>query len=151
MQVAERANGRARHATSADCARSIIKEEGFQGLFSGLPATLMRETPQQLIYFPAYHFAKYALQHVCAGGFALPASSHAMAAGAFAGVATWLPPFYWVDVVKSRLETSPPGTYEGFVDCARHVYREEGGAYFFRGLSAALMRAAVLHSTLFVV
>lgn len=71
--------------------------------------------------------------------------------GGLAGVATWLPPVFSVDVVKTRLQSAPKGTYSGMWDCAQKSYRAEGAGVFFRGLNIALIRAFPLHGTIFVV
>ena len=34
-------------------------------------------------------------------------------AGGTAGVVQWLPPFFCFDVIKSRMQTSPPHYYKG--------------------------------------
>ena len=48
-------------------------------------------------------------------------------AGGSAGVAQWLPPIYYADIIKSRMQTSPHGMYDGLWDCARKIAREPNG------------------------
>lgn len=40
-----------------------------------------------------------------------------MLAGGVAGCVHWLPPVYWLDVVKTRMQTAEPGVYHGVWDC----------------------------------
>jgi solute carrier family 25 (mitochondrial carnitine/acylcarnitine transporter), member 20/29 len=57
-----------------------------------------------------------------------------------AGVAMWsiaIPP----DVIKSRIQASPAGTYKGFTDCGLQILRQEGPGALFKGLGPALLRA----------
>ena len=53
-------------------------------------------------------------------------------AGGTAGTVQWLPPFYFLDVIKSRMQTAPQGTYAGIAGCARQLYAEHGPQVFFR-------------------
>ena len=68
-----------------------------------------------------------------------------------AGFVQWLPPFYFLDIIKSRMQTSLPGTYTGIAHCVQVIYKEGGSAIFFRGLTPALIRAFTLHSIIFLV
>ncbi len=57
-----------------------------------------------------------------------------------AGVAMWsiaIPP----DVIKSRIQAAPAGTYSGFMDCAGKIVAKEGPQALFKGLGPALLRA----------
>lgn len=57
-----------------------------------------------------------------------------------AGVAMWsiaIPP----DVIKSKIQAAPQGTYKGFMDCTRQIIASEGVAGLFKGLGPALLRA----------
>ena len=42
------------------------------------------------------------------------------------------------------------GTYSGLLDCTVKSFRQEGIVVFFRGISAALVRAFPLHGAVFV-
>ena len=53
-------------------------------------------------------------------------------AGGTAGTIQWLPPMYCLDVIKSRMQTAPRGTYSGIKDCATQMYAEGGYKVFFR-------------------
>ena len=61
-------------------------------------------------------------------------------AGGTAGTIQWLPPIYCFDVIKSRMQTAPQGTYTSISDCAKKMYKEEGARVFVRyGLCAAFL------------
>jgi solute carrier family 25 carnitine/acylcarnitine transporter 20/29 len=57
-----------------------------------------------------------------------------------AGVAMWtiaIPP----DVLKSRLQSAPAGTYKGTADVLRVLLKTEGPQALFKGLGPAMLRA----------
>lgn len=57
-----------------------------------------------------------------------------------AGVAMWtiaIPP----DVLKSRLQSAPAGTYKGVADVLRVLLKNEGPQALFKGLGPAMLRA----------
>jgi solute carrier family 25 carnitine/acylcarnitine transporter 20/29 len=53
-------------------------------------------------------------------------------AGGTAGTIQWLPPIYCFDVIKSRMQTAPQGTYKNIQECAKAMYAEGGAKVFFR-------------------
>ena len=57
---------------------------------------------------------------------------------------------YPPDVVKSKIQAFPPGTYRGMWDCARRSAQAEGPLVFFRGIEMALLRAFPLHASIFL-
>jgi hypothetical protein len=58
-----------------------------------------------------------------------------------------------VDVVKSLLQTQPPGVrmYAGTIDCAKRVVAEHGARALFRGLGPVAVRAFPAHAIGFFV
>ena len=81
------------------------------------------------------------------GGRGAGADGATLLAGAFAGVTSWMS-IYPLDVIKSRVQAAP-GRYTGMADCARAAVRDEGWTVLFRGLSACLLRAAVVNAAIF--
>ncbi|RUS18891.1 mitochondrial carrier domain-containing protein [Endogone sp. FLAS-F59071] len=66
-----------------------------------------------------------------------------------AGVAMWciaIPP----DVLKSRLQSAPAGTYKGTLDVLRHTLRTDGPAALFKGLGPAMLRAFPANAACFL-
>ncbi|SNX84593.1 probable YMC1 - Protein of the mitochondrial carrier family (MCF) [Melanopsichium pennsylvanicum] len=59
-------------------------------------------------------------------------------AGTFGGIAQVLvgQP---LDIIKVRLQTSPPGTYTGMVDCATRIVTNEGPLAFYKGTLTPLL------------
>ncbi len=43
-------------------------------------------------------------------------------------------------VLKSRIQSAPTGTYSGFMDCARKTIAADGVAALWRGLGPAMAR-----------
>jgi len=137
------------YRNSVQCLTEVVKAEGvYQGLFRGLMPTIVREISQYMIYYPAYEIAKTTAAGEGGDVNSLPAHKLVMC-GAFAGVAQWVPT-YWQDVVKSRIHNAEPGTYRGFLDCSKHLYRTEGFRVFWVGFNAAMIRAAPMHGFIFL-
>ncbi|KAI9206744.1 mitochondrial carrier domain-containing protein [Polychytrium aggregatum] len=120
-----------------DAGVGVFREGGLKGLYRGTIATLARDIPGSAAYFVAYEAVYRALK---------PKNNEAMSmgavmfAGGMAGVAMWsiaIPP----DVIKSRIQAAPPGTYKGFMDCATKMIATEGPSSLFKGLGPALLRA----------
>ena len=44
-------------------------------------------------------------------------------------------------VIKSRLQSAPNGTYTGFTDCVRKTIKADGVGALWKGFSAAMARA----------
>ena len=146
MVVLEAPGGKSPYSWSGSCARDLVRTQGIRGLFQGMGSVLLREVPQFAVYYPWYEFARRkGLEH----GYFSPIVVQALAGGT-AGVVQWLPPFYFFDVIKSRMQTAPIGRYSSITHCARKLFEEEGVMVFFRGLSPALLRAFPLHALIFV-
>jgi hypothetical protein len=70
-------------------------------------------------------------------------------AGGSAGVVQWIAT-YPIDVVKTRIQASPPNAYRSMWECAASSVRAEGLGVMFRGLGIAVVRAFPLHATIFL-
>jgi len=132
-----------------DAFKKIIKEEGvFRGLYKGSGLTLIRDSSGSVAYYAGYEVIKDALT---AGNKEGSLSFGAiMFAGGMAGVMNWLiavPP----DVIKSRYQTAPAGTYPGGM---RQVFTElvqkEGLGGLYKGLAPALARAFPANAACFL-
>ncbi|XP_052265323.1 electrogenic aspartate/glutamate antiporter SLC25A13, mitochondrial-like isoform X2 [Dreissena polymorpha] len=119
---------------------SVIKELGFLGLYKGSRACFLRDIPFSAIYFPAYaHFKKY---YADENGYNSPGSLFCAAVCAGAPAAAIPTP---ADVIKTRLQVAArkgQTTYNGVIDCARKIYREEGFYAFWKGAPARVFRSA---------
>ncbi|TGZ32449.1 Calcium-binding mitochondrial carrier protein Aralar1 [Temnothorax longispinosus] len=103
---------------------TVVKELGLFGLYKGARACFLRDVPFSAIYFPMYAHTKARLADE--GGYNTPLSL--LVSGAIAGVpaAALVTP---ADVVAREGQT----TYNGLLDCARKIYREEGARAFWKG------------------
>ncbi|KAM9785611.1 mitochondrial glutamate carrier 1-like [Neosynchiropus ocellatus] len=134
-----------RSVSATQIASELLRTKGVTGLYRGLGATLMRDIPFSVVYFPLF-------AHIHQLG--QPSS----------GVATV--PFYWsflsgltagcvaavavspCDVVKTRLQSIRKGnneeTYNGIVDCIRKILRKEGPGAFLKGAGCRALVIAPL-------
>ncbi|KAF8788513.1 calcium-binding mitochondrial carrier protein Aralar1-like [Argiope bruennichi] len=121
-------------------ALTVIRDLGLTGLYKGARACFLRDIPFSAIYFPVYAHTKLAFAdvdgHNGAGSLLLSAC--------IAGV----PAAYLVtpaDVIKTRLQVAAregQTTYTGVLDACRKIWKEEGGAAFWKGGPARVFRSA---------
>ena len=118
--------------------RRVFREEGYRGLFRGLPPTLLGYVPSWAIYFNCYEWAKLELKE----SLGIEASAQrAMLGAVFAGCAanTVTNPFW---VVRTRLQAQrhfgvAAPKYSGTLDCLLKVIRGEGPKALLKGLAAS--------------
>lgn len=131
-----------------DVVRQLYKQGGLKSIFRGTGATLARDGPGSAAYFCAYEASKRMLT---------PAGQdpqqlnflNVLTAGGLAGMAMWalaIPP----DVIKSRYQGAPHGTYTGFLDCARQTVAKDGIKALFKGFGPAMARAFPANAATFV-
>eukprot|EP00063_Salmo_salar_P056615 XP_014031450.1 PREDICTED: mitochondrial glutamate carrier 1-like isoform X1 [Salmo salar] len=130
-----------RSHTAMQLTRELLRSQGIAGLYKGLGATLLRDVPFSIIYFPL--FAN--LNSLGGRGADGPAPFYvSFASGCIAGstAAVAVNP---VDVIKTRIQTMTRGsqedTYSGVTDCIRKILRQEGPSAFLKG---AYCRALVI-------
>lgn len=119
---------------------SVVKELGFLGLYKGSRACFLRDIPFSAIYFPAYAHVKKALADE--NGYNNPGSL--LLAATIAGMPAAAIPTP-ADVIKTRLQVAARRghtTYDGVIDCAKKIYREEGFAAFWKGAPARVCRSS---------
>ncbi|KIJ46479.1 hypothetical protein M422DRAFT_250071, partial [Sphaerobolus stellatus SS14] len=122
-----------------DVIRVLYREGGLPSIFRGSVATIMRDGPGSAAYFAAYEVVKKALTPKGADPSQLNLGAIIVAGGS-AGVAMWsiaIPP----DVIKSRIQSAPNGTYSGFLDCARKTIAADGVKALWKGFGPAMARA----------
>lgn len=107
-----------------------------------------REVPSYGIYCLTYEFLSAKMHH---HEFT---DSHGIVAdlvsGGVAGSLTWFSiiPF---DVIKSRFQADFTGEYEGFLHCAKELYREGGVRIFYTGCLVTCLRAFPVNAVTFLV
>lgn len=109
----------------------VVKELGLFGLYKGARACLLRDVPFSAIYFPVYAHTKASFADE--DGYNHPLTL--LAAGAIAGIpaASLVTP---ADVIKTRLQVAArqgQTTYNGVLDAAAKIMREEGPRAFWKG------------------
>ncbi|KAM3877042.1 mitochondrial glutamate carrier 1-like [Diretmus argenteus] len=127
--------------TAMQITRELLKTKGIAGLYTGLGATLLRDVPFSIIYFPLFanlnslgsHEADSAAPFYCS-------FLSGCLAGSTAAVAV-----NPVDVIKTRLQSvtkeNQEEEYRGVTDCIRRILRHEGPSAFLKG---AYCRALVI-------
>ncbi|XP_036961931.1 mitochondrial glutamate carrier 1 isoform X2 [Acanthopagrus latus] len=122
----------------------LLKTRGLAGLYRGAGATLMRDVPFSMIYFPLFANLNALGQEIVDNVQTRAPFWHSFVAGCTAGsvAAVAVTP---LDVIKTRLQTLQKGegedTYRGIIDCTRRIMRREGPAAFLKG---ATCRALVI-------
>uniref|UniRef100_A0AAY4CA71 Mitochondrial glutamate carrier 2 n=1 Tax=Denticeps clupeoides TaxID=299321 RepID=A0AAY4CA71_9TELE len=125
----------------------LLQTKGLSGLYRGAGATLLRDVPFSMIYFPLFANLN-ALGRRAPGCQGDPQERapflQSFLAGCTAGsvAAVAVTP---MDVIKTRLQTLQKGegedSYRGILDCTRRILRREGPAAFLKG---ATCRALVI-------
>jgi solute carrier family 25 carnitine/acylcarnitine transporter 20/29 len=131
-----------------DVLKQLYREGGMRSIYRGSVATVARDGPGSAAYFAAYEVTKKALTPAGASPSDLNLGA-VIFAGGMAGVAMWaiaIPP----DVLKSRLQSAPTGTYSGFMDCARKTIAADGVGALWKGFGPAMARAFPANAATFV-
>ncbi|CDF40797.1 unnamed protein product [Chondrus crispus] len=130
-QVALTANG------PFSIARNIARAEGVRGFFRGLLPTLIGILPARATYFWAYATTKSSLSQ----RFGESPLVHMLSAAAAGVSSNTLTNPIWL--MKSRVQLQAgatagnPMVYRGYGDAMVRIFREEGVAGFFKGLTAS--------------
>ncbi|KAF4322563.1 hypothetical protein BBO99_00003850 [Phytophthora kernoviae] len=142
--------GEGRYHGPLDCLMKVAKEDGIKGLFRGYSALLLRDVPFSFFFFGSYQAitssaasllgkeSKNDLNPLCI-----------LASGGLAGATSWAIMFP-VDVLKSRMQTASSNAPLSLRGAFRTVYSELGVRGFYRGWSAAVMRAFPANGSLFL-
>lgn len=126
-----------------------MRDYGVKGLFRGLTMTVAREMPSYFCFFGVYEAVREALKP--AGRTRADCGLLATTlAGATGGLLLWTVTFP-VDVVKSRIQLNDELPTRGWTVCLLHVYRNEGMAALYSGLSPTLVRCIPSSAVLFLV
>uniref|UniRef100_A0A3P8Z446 Mitochondrial glutamate carrier 1 n=2 Tax=Esox lucius TaxID=8010 RepID=A0A3P8Z446_ESOLU len=126
-------------------ARELLATKGVTGLYRGLGATLMRDIPFSVVYFPLFAHLNQLGQRSL-GDTTVPfywSFLAGCAAGSTAAVAV-----NPCDVIKTRLQSLSKGaneeTYSGVVDCISKILRKEGPGAFLKGAGCRALVIAPL-------
>ncbi|KAF8807735.1 hypothetical protein BYT27DRAFT_7233219 [Phlegmacium glaucopus] len=148
LQVQGQGGSERKYKGVTDVLKHLYKEGGLRSIFRGTGATLARDGPGSAAYFAAYEVTKKALTPAGASPSDLNLGAIILAGGT-AGVAMWslaIPP----DVLKSRLQSAPTGTYSGMLDCARKTIAQDGVRALWKGFGPAMARAFPANAATFL-
>lgn len=138
-----------KYAGPVDCAKQLYREGGIRSIYRGTAATLLRDVPASGMYFMTYEWLQHILTPKGHDRNELSVS-RTLTAGGFAGMFNWLvaiPP----DVLKSRLQTAPAGTYpNGIRDVFRELLRNEGIFALYKGVIPVMLRAFPANAACFL-
>ncbi|XP_006862783.1 PREDICTED: mitochondrial glutamate carrier 2 [Chrysochloris asiatica] len=125
-------------------ARELLHTQGLAGLYKGLGATLLRDIPFSIIYFPLFaNLNNLGLSELTGKA----SFAHSFVSGCVAGsvAAVAVTP---LDVLKTRIQTLKKGlgeeAYSGIVDCARKLWIQEGSSAFMKGAGCRALVIAPL-------
>ncbi|XP_078276944.1 mitochondrial glutamate carrier 1-like isoform X1 [Rhinoraja longicauda] len=130
-----------RPMSATQIAKDLFYSQGFRGLYKGLGATILRDVPFSVIYFPLFANLNKLGQNSVDGRASFV---HSFLSGCIAGsiAAVAVNP---CDVIKTRFQSLHRGAneeaYSGVVDCARKIWKNEGPSSFLKG---SVCRALVI-------
>ncbi|CDZ96343.1 mitochondrial tricarboxylate transporter [Phaffia rhodozyma] len=133
------------HGTS-----SIIRSEGFAGIYRGLSAVMLRQGANSAVRFTTYSTLKQLVQGNGPPGQPLPGGV-TFGIGALAGIVTVYStmPF---DVIKTRMQSLAAKTeYRNFIHCGYRIFTEEGILRFWKGTTPRLARLTLSGGIVFYV
>lgn len=148
LQVQGQGGSEVKYKGVTDVLKHLYKEGGVRSIFRGTGATLARDGPGSAAYFAAYEVTKKFLTPAGSSPSQLNLGA-IIVAGGTAGVAMWaiaIPP----DVLKSRLQSAPTGTYSGILDCARKTIAADGVGALWKGFGPAMARAFPANAATFL-
>lgn len=122
-----------RPMSATQIAKDLFYSQGFRGLYKGLGATILRDVPFSVVYFPLFANLNKLGQNSVDGRASIV---HSFLSGCIAGsiAAVAVNP---CDVIKTRFQSLHRGAneeaYSGIVDCARKIWRNEGPSTFLKG------------------
>lgn len=124
--------------------RDLVAKDGITSVFRGYGATLIRDVPFSMMYFPFFAY----LNSLGYRDGKTPHPVHSLVSGLSAGMvsAGAVTP---LDVIKTRLQAAPTtgstkSKYKGFGDAFVKILRQEGVPAFFKGAVPRMIVVAPL-------
>lgn len=140
-----------------DCARQVIRVQGFQGLWSGLTGSLAFRS-NFFWMFLTFEALMRGFSRLTGSPYEISTGTANFLSGGLASFAFWgmaIP----ADNIKNRMMSHPyplpyPSstsiTRPSFISVARHIYYRDGYSGFFRGLGPSLLRAFPVNASAFL-
>ncbi|XP_069489669.1 mitochondrial glutamate carrier 1-like isoform X2 [Ambystoma mexicanum] len=130
--------------SATQIAAKLLRSDGIRGLYKGLGATILRDVPFSIIYFPLFsHLNKLGQASSEQRAPFYHSFLSGCAAGSFSAVCV-----NPCDVIKTRLQSLQKGAHEenyrGVVDCARSIWLKEGPSAFLKGAGCRALLIAPL-------
>ncbi|XP_055902311.1 congested-like trachea protein [Eupeodes corollae] len=139
LQVQSDTKGSKKYDGMIDCAKKLYKEGGLRSIFKGSCATMLRDVPANGMYFFVYEYLQDMAKQK-AGAENVGVYS-ALFAGGMAGMSYWILGMP-ADVLKSRLQTAPEGTYKhGIRSVFADLIKKDGPFALYRGVVPVMIRA----------
>ncbi|XP_018328678.1 congested-like trachea protein [Agrilus planipennis] len=121
-----------------DCAMKLFKEGGIKSIYRGFLATVLRDVPAAGLYFSTYEFFQNMFTD---NGKKESSKASTLFSGGMAGVANWIIGMP-ADVLKSRLQGAPEGTYPGGMkDVFVELMKTDGPLGLYKGITPVILRA----------
>jgi len=146
LQVQSSAGGPKKYSGPVDVIRSLHREGGVRSIFRGSAATAARDGPASAAFFASYELIQRWLQGPERTQLSVGST---LVAGGLAGMCNWLVAIP-MDVVKSRLQAAPEGTYSGATDVLRKLLAKEGPRALWKGAVPVLLRAFPANAACFL-
>lgn len=148
LQIQQSGTTPPKYSGMVDCAKQLYVEGGIRSIYKGSIATICRDVPASGMYFMTYEWVKEAM---------VPANATdqykmliTIFAGGCAGIANWLVGMP-ADVLKSRLQTAPEGTYpNGMRDVFKQLMKNEGPTALYKGVTPVMIRAFPANAACFL-
>lgn len=137
-----------KYSGPTDVVKKLYKEGGIRSIYKGTVATLMRDVPASGMYFMTYEWLQEVLKPIGGDGTQVQLLK-TIFAGGMAGILNWsvgMP----ADVIKSRLQTAPEGTYRGVGHVFSTLMKEEGVFALYKGVAPVMLRAFPANAACFL-
>ncbi|XP_033101880.1 mitochondrial glutamate carrier 1-like isoform X2 [Anneissia japonica] len=133
-----------RTPTALEISRELFRAKGIMGVYRGFGATLMRDIPFSMLYFPLFAYLNEKGVPYEGGRATF---GHSFVSGCLAATCASLS-VNPIDVIKTRLQLLKQAKgeqcYTGILDCAMKIYKNEGVSAFFKGASCRMLVIAPL-------
>jgi len=118
---------------------TIVKEQGLGGTYKGLSATVVKQGSNQMIRFFIYGEVENLLKK---GQKRNMNGVERFCTGVLAGAASVFGNTP-IDVIKTRLQGLDAKKYNGFIDCTKKIFVNEGPRAFYKGTVSRLWRVCL--------
>ncbi|KAL6065715.1 Solute carrier family 25 member 1 [Balamuthia mandrillaris] len=124
---------------------TILREQGFSGVYKGLTATIIKQGSNQAIRFPVYYYLKNQILGDPKADFSkngvVWGNIQGLFVGAVAGAASVVGNTP-IDVIKTKMQGFESQRYGGMGNTIRLIWKEEGFMGFYKGMGARLGRVS---------